>query len=68
MRALTAGEKEKLFEGHALFGILGPDDIGALLSLRSRKRAPADSSGKALRLNDPKPLQAIKAQPMAPIC
>jgi len=32
MRALTAGEKQKLFEGHALFGILAPGDVDALLS------------------------------------
>src|SRR5215471_3935271 len=29
MRALTAGEKQKLFEGHAFFGV--PDDVDALL-------------------------------------
>ena len=32
MRALTAGEKKRLFEGHAIFGILGPDDLDDLLS------------------------------------
>lgn len=32
MRTLSAGEKRRLFEGHALFGILGPSDIDALLS------------------------------------
>jgi len=31
MRALTAGEKQKLFEGHAFFGVLAPDDVDALL-------------------------------------
>jgi len=41
MRALTAGEKKKLFEGHALFGILGPDDVGALLSRARFEHYPA---------------------------
>ena len=31
MRALTTAEKRKLFEGHALFGILSAEDIDALL-------------------------------------
>jgi len=35
MRALTAAEKRKLFERHALFGILSAEDIDALL-LRAR--------------------------------
>ena len=32
MRTLTTTEKQRLFEGHALFGILAPSDIDALLS------------------------------------
>src|SRR5258708_5951481 len=32
VRALTSSEKQRLFEGHALFGLLGPDDVDALLS------------------------------------
>src|SRR5947207_4349571 len=31
MRALTAADKRKLFEGHALFGILSAKDVDALL-------------------------------------
>jgi CRP-like cAMP-binding protein len=41
MRALTAGEKQRLFEGHALFGILGPDDLDALLSRARFEHYPA---------------------------
>ncbi len=32
MRALTAGERKRLFEGHALFGMLSAADIDALLA------------------------------------
>jgi len=35
MRALTAAEKRKLFEGHSLFGILSTEEIDALV-LRAR--------------------------------
>ena len=35
MRALTAAEKRKLFEGHSLFGILSAEEVDALL-LRAR--------------------------------
>jgi CRP/FNR family transcriptional regulator, cyclic AMP receptor protein len=31
VRALTTGEKQRFFEGHALFGLLAPDDVDALL-------------------------------------
>ncbi len=41
MRALTTGEKRRLFEGHALFGILGPQDIDALLSHARFEHYPA---------------------------
>jgi len=32
VRALTTSEKQRLFEGHALFGLLAPGDVDALLS------------------------------------
>jgi CRP-like cAMP-binding protein len=32
MRALTAQQKQRLFQGHALFGMLLPEDIDALLA------------------------------------
>jgi CRP/FNR family cyclic AMP-dependent transcriptional regulator len=32
VRALTTSEKQRLFEGHALFGLLAPRDVDALLS------------------------------------
>ena len=41
MRALTAGEKQRLFEGHALFGILAPVDVDALLSCAVSTTRPA---------------------------
>jgi len=41
MRALTAGEKQRLFEGHALFGILAPVDVDALLSHARFEHYPA---------------------------
>ena len=39
MRALTAGEKQKLFEGHAFFGV--PDDVDAPLVHARSVRYPA---------------------------
>jgi len=41
MRALTAGEKQRLFEGHALFGILDPGDVDALLARARFEHYPA---------------------------
>ena len=41
MRALTAGEKQRLFEGHAFFGVLAPDDVDALLVHARSVRYPA---------------------------
>ncbi|MGE5270693.1 MAG: Crp/Fnr family transcriptional regulator [Thiohalocapsa sp.] len=41
MRALTASEKHKLFEGHALFGRLDTDDVEALLSHARVEHYPA---------------------------
>jgi CRP-like cAMP-binding protein len=41
MRALTPEEREKLFEGHALFGQLGRSDIDALLSRARLEHHPA---------------------------
>ena len=41
MRTLTAGEKQRLFEGHALFGILSSGDIDALLSRARVEHYPA---------------------------
>ena len=41
MRTLTATEKQRLFEGHVLFGILAPDDIDALLSHARFEHYPA---------------------------
>ncbi len=41
MRALTAGEKQRLFAGHALFGILAPDDVDALLARARVEHYPA---------------------------
>jgi CRP-like cAMP-binding protein len=38
---LTAGEKKRLFEGHALFGILAPEDIDALLTRARFEHHPA---------------------------
>lgn len=41
MRALTAAEKERLFAGHVLFGILDSDDLDALLSHARIEQHPA---------------------------
>ena len=41
MRALTTAEKRKLFEGHALFGILSAEDIDVLLAARPFRRLPS---------------------------
>lgn len=41
MRALTAAEKQRLFERHVLFGILEPDDVDALLSHARIEHYPA---------------------------
>lgn len=41
MRALTAAEKQRLFHGHVLFGILEPDDADALLSHARIEHYPA---------------------------
>ena len=41
MRALTAGEKERLFGRHVLFGILDPADLEALLSHARVEHHPA---------------------------
>ena len=38
---LTAGEKRRLFEGHALFGILAPVDVDALLTHARFEHYPA---------------------------
>jgi CRP/FNR family transcriptional regulator, cyclic AMP receptor protein len=41
MQAPTATEKRRLFEGHALFGKLAPDDLDALLSHARVEHFPA---------------------------
>jgi CRP/FNR family cyclic AMP-dependent transcriptional regulator len=41
VRTLTASEKQRLFEGHALFGILSSGDIDALLSHARFEHYPA---------------------------
>jgi CRP/FNR family transcriptional regulator, cyclic AMP receptor protein len=41
VRALTVAEKQRLFEGHALFGILAPCDVDALLSHARFEHHPA---------------------------
>src|SRR5579862_8220954 len=41
VRALSTGEKRRLFEGHALFGILSARDIDALLSHARFEHYPA---------------------------
>ena len=41
MRALSVGEKRRLFEGHALFGILAAADIDALLTYARFEHYPA---------------------------
>jgi len=41
MHALTVGDKEKLFEAHALFGILAPGDVDALLARARFEHHPA---------------------------
>src|SRR5437879_4031466 len=41
MRSLARMEREMLFEGHALFGHLGPNDIDALLSHARLEHHPA---------------------------
>jgi len=45
MRALTAAEKQKLLEVRPLFGILGPEDVGALLS---RARFESYAAGQVI--------------------
>lgn len=41
MHVLSAGEKRRLFEGHALFGILAPEDVDALLARARFEHHPA---------------------------
>ena len=41
MQAPTAIQKRRLFEGHALFGKLPPDDLDALLSHARVEHFPA---------------------------